>query len=152
MPKVLVIANTSCLVILEKIHELSLLHKVYNQVITTPEVQLEFGKPLPDWILIEAVKDKKYQRFIETQLDLGESSAIALASEKEESILILDDLKARKVAKRLGFKFTGTLGVINKAKENGIIEKIRPYIDKLKSTDFRISEKVIENLLLRNNE
>ncbi len=138
--------------ILEKIHELSLLHKVYNQVITTPEVQLEFEKPLPDWILIEAVKDKKYQRFIETQLDLGESSAIALASEKEESILILDDLKARKVAKRLGFKFTGTLGVINKAKENGIIEKIRPYIDKLKSTDFRISEKVIENLLLRNNE
>ena len=66
--------------------------------------------------------------------------------------MILDDLKARKVAKRLGFKFTGTLGVINKAKENGIIERIGPYIDKLKSTDFRISEKVIEDLLQRNNE
>ena len=68
MPKVLVIADTSCLVILEKTHELPILRKVYNQVITTPEVQLEFGKPLPDWIIIETVKDKKYQRFIETHL------------------------------------------------------------------------------------
>ncbi len=152
MPKVLVIADTSCLVILDKIHELQILHKVYTHVITTPEVQLEFGKPLPDWIKIESVNDKKYQRFLETQLDLGESSAIALASEKTDCILILDDLKARKVARRLGFKYTGTLGVINKAKEEGIIKRIRPYIDKLKRTDFRISEKVIEDLLKRNNE
>jgi predicted nucleic acid-binding protein len=148
----LVIADTSCLIILDKIDEISILHKVYDETITTPEVLSEYGKPLPDWIIIESVKDIKYQKFIETQLDLGESSAIALAAEKGDCLLILDDLKARRVAKRLGFKFTGTLGILNKAKEKGIINKITPYIDKLKKTDFRISNRVMVDLLKRNNE
>jgi predicted nucleic acid-binding protein len=42
--------------------------------------------------------------------------------------------------------------MIIKAKEKGITEKIRPYIDKLKNTNFRLSDKVVEDLLQRNNE
>ena len=66
--------------------------------------------------------------------------------------MILDDLKARKIARRLGFKFTGSLGVINRAKQLGLIDKIKPLIDKLKETDFRISDDIIKNLLSKNNE
>jgi predicted nucleic acid-binding protein len=61
-------------------------------------------------------------------------------------------LRARKYAKRLGIKITGTLGVINKAKEAGIIEKIKPVIEKLIEKDFRVSKNIIQNLLERNNE
>jgi len=147
-----VIADTSCLIIFDKINEFELLKGVYDEIITTPEVLGEFGKPLPDWIIIEPVKDKKYQRFMETRIDLGESSVIALAAEKGNIILILDDLKARKLAGSLSLKYTGSLGVINKAKEIGLIDKIRPLIDKLIKTDFRISDKVTDNLLKRNNE
>lgn len=147
-----VIADTSCLIIFDKIDEFKILKGVYNEVITTPEVLGEFGKPLPGWIIIEPVKDKKYQRFMEAQLDLGESSVIALAVEKGDVTLILDDLRARKLSRRLGLKYTGSLGVINKAKEIGVIDKIRPLIDKLIKTDFRISDKVIDDLLKRNNE
>lgn len=147
-----VIADTSCLIIFDKIDEFEILKGVYNEIITTPEVLGEFGKPLPGWIIIEPVKDKKYQRFMEAQLDLGESSVIALAVEKGDVTLILDDLRARKLSRRLGLKYTGSLGVINKAKEIGVIDKIRPLIDKLIKTDFRISDKVIDDLLKRNNE
>jgi len=147
-----VIADTSCLIIFDKINEFEVLKGVYNEIITTPEVLGEFGKPLPGWIIIEPVKDKKYQRFMEAQLDLGESSVIALAAEKGDAILILDDLRARKLSNRLRLKYTGSLGVINKAKEIGVIDKIRPLIDKLIKTDFRISDKVIDDLLKRNNE
>ena len=147
-----VIADTSCLIIFDKINEFEVLKGVYNKIITTPEVLGEFGKPLPGWIIIEPVKDKKYQRFMEAQLDLGESSVIALAAEKGDVILILDDLRARKLSNRLRLKYTGSLGVINKAKEIGVIDKIRPLIDKLIKTDFRISDKVIDDLLKRNNE
>lgn len=147
-----VIADTSCLIIFDKIDEFKILKRVYNEVITTPEVLGEFGKPLPGWIITEPVKDKKYQRFMEAQLDLGESSVIALAVEKGDVTLILDDLRARKLSRRLGLKYTGSLGVINKAKEIGVIDKIRPLIDKLIKTDFRISDKVIDDLLKRNNE
>jgi len=147
-----VIADTSCLIIFDKINEFEVLKGVYDEIITTPEVLGEFGKPLPGWIIIEPVKDKKYQRFMEAQLDIGESSVIALAAEKGDVTLILDDLRARKLSRRLGLKYTGSLGVINKAKEIGVIDKIRPLLDKFIKTDFRISDKVIDNLLKRNNE
>lgn len=107
---------------------------------------------LPDWIKIEKVRDIKYQKFLETQVDLGEASAIALATEMESPLLLLDDLKARKLAAKLNLRFTGTLGVIHRAKQIGAIEKVRPIIEKLLATDFRISGNIVAELLRKNNE
>ena len=73
------------------------------------------------------------------QIDRGESSAIALALETPDSTIILDDYKARKIADQLGLIFTGTIGVIIKAKLNGIIPTIKPLLEKIKQTDFRLS-------------
>ena len=147
-----VISDTSCLIILHEIGELDLLRKVYYTVSTTPEVVQEFMEILPDWIKIEKVKDKKYQEFLETQVDFGEASAIALAKEMESPLLLLDDLKARKLATKLNLRFTGTLGVIHRAKQIGAIEKVRPIIEKLLATDFRISGNIVAELLRKNNE
>ena len=151
MPKI-VISDTSTLILFHKIEEFSLLQKVYGELITTPEIAEEFGEILPDWIKIQSVSDKKYQDFLETQVDYGEASAIALASEYEDVLLLLDDLKARKLATRLKFKFTGALGVINRAKQMSIIDKVKPLIDKLLLTDFRITDNIIEEILKLNNE
>jgi predicted nucleic acid-binding protein len=148
----IVIADTSSLMLFHKIGEFELLWKLYNKVIITPEVQAEFQEQLPNWIKIESVLDKKYQEFIETQVDWGEASTIALAKEIENTLLLLDDLKARKLAGKLNLKFTGTLGVINKARQLGIVHKIKPLIDKLLLTDFRISENIVNELLRLNNE
>jgi predicted nucleic acid-binding protein len=151
MPKI-VISDTSTLILLQKIDEFNLLRKVYSELITTPEIAEEFGEILPDWIKIQEVSDKKYQNFLETQVDCGEASAIALATEYDDVLLLLDDLKARKLATRLKFKITGTLGVIHKAKQMLIIDKVKPLIDKLLLTDFRVAENVIEEILKLNNE
>ena len=151
MPKI-VISDTSTLILFHKIEEFSLLQKVYGELITTPEIAEEFGDVLPDWIKIQSVSDKKYQNFLETQVDYGEASAIALASEYDDALLLLDDLKARKLAARLKFKFTGALGVINRAKKMSIIDKVKPLIDKLLLTDFRIADNIIEEILRLNNE
>jgi len=83
MPKI-VISDTSTLILFHKIDEFSLLQKVYGDLITTPEIAEEFGEDLPDWIKIHPVSDKKYQDFLETQVDFGEASAIALASEYDD--------------------------------------------------------------------
>jgi predicted nucleic acid-binding protein len=141
MPKI-IISDTSCFIILSKIGELDLLQKVYGQIITTSEIAEEFGETLPEWIMIKNVSDKYSQKILELQIDKGESSAIALALEMPKSILILDDYKARKIAKQLGIIYTGTIGVIIKAKLNGIIPSIKPIIEKIKQTNFRISEEI----------
>ncbi len=129
-----------------------MLKKVYDSLITTPEVAKEFIEQLPEWINVVSVKDNKYRDFIKTQVDLGEASAIALAAELDNPLLLLDDIKARKLAAKLGMNFTGTLGVIHKAKQIGVIDKVKPLIDKLLSTDFRISNNIVIELLKMNNE
>jgi len=86
------------------------------------------------------------------QIDKGESSAIALALETNESTLILDDYKARKVANQLGLNFTGTIGVIVRAKLSGKIESIKPYLLKIKQTDFRISSELETQALIEAHE
>ena len=151
MPKI-VISDTSTLIIFHKINSFDLLEKVYGELITTPEIAKEFGENLPKWIIIQSVNDKKYQEFLETQVDLGEASAIALAKELDDVLLLLDDLKAIKLATRLNLKYTGALGIITKAKQLAIIDAVKPLIDKLIATNFRISKKIIDEILKINNE
>jgi len=86
------------------------------------------------------------------QIDRGESSAIALALETPDSTIILDDYKARKIADQLGLIFTGTVGVIIKAKLNGIIPSIKPILEKIKQTDFRLSADIKLQALKEANE
>jgi predicted nucleic acid-binding protein len=86
------------------------------------------------------------------QIDKGESSAIALALETPGSTVILDDYKARKIAEQLGVNFTGTIGVIIKAKLNDIIPSIKPILAKIKDTDFRLSVDIERQALNDANE
>jgi predicted nucleic acid-binding protein len=151
MPKI-VISDTSTLILFHKIDEFELLHQVYGELLTTPEIAKEFGEILPEWITIKSASDKKYQDFLFTQVDCGEASAIALASEFDDVLLLLDDLKARKLATKLNFKITGTLGIIHRAKQMAIINGVKPLIDKLLLTDFRVAENIIEEILRLNNE
>ena len=99
MPKI-VISDTSTLIVFQKIEELNLLHKVYGQLITTPEIAQKYGDSLPHWIKIESVKDKKYQKFVETLVDLGEASAIALA----RCFVASRRSKSQKTCNKIGFK------------------------------------------------
>jgi predicted nucleic acid-binding protein len=71
-------------------------------------------------------------------LDPGESSAIALALETKEPLLILDDAQAREFALELGLTITGTLGILIAAYRQGIIADINPIIASLKACDFRL--------------
>lgn len=144
-----IISDANCFIVLTNIGELELLKKVYGQVVTTPDIATEYAEPLPDWVSIVAVKDKSKQLLLELQIDKGESSAIALALEITGSTIILDDYKARRIAEQLGLKYIGTIGIIVKAKLNGIISSIKPLLEKIKQTDFRLSlELEVESLRL----
>ena len=105
-----VIADASCFILLDKIDSLSLLQQLFRTIITPIEVAQEFGKPLPDWVEIRPVRDKNFQQALSLEVDPGEASAIAMAAEYQPSLLIIDDLKGRKLAKRLNLAITGTLG------------------------------------------
>ena len=151
MPKV-IIADTSCLILLEKIEELTLLHKLFKEICITEEIANEFGSVLPNWIKIVSPVDKKYQKVIEASVDLGEASAIAFAIEQEDCLLIIDDFKGRRFAKQLGIKITGSLGIILNAKEMGIIESVKDILEKVNSTNFRLPITLVDQIIKESGE
>ena len=151
MPEVYLV-DTSCLIALDNAGLLYILHDLYETVITTPDVVKEYMNPIPDWVKVTDVIDRNYQKVLETSLDKGEASIIALALSIPDAKLILDDLKARKYAKQLGIAITGTLGILYKAKSSGLIKKIKPHLNKLKDAGFRISDNVESELLRLSGE
>ncbi|MCB9340632.1 MAG: DUF3368 domain-containing protein [Lewinellaceae bacterium] len=142
-----VISDTSCLIILDKIQQLSLLEAAYDSVIVTQIVADEFGQPLPDWMEVQSPVNHSFQQLLEETIDPGEASSIALAVEIKDCFLIIDDLRARKVAQSVGLSFTGTLGFIGSLKQRGLIEAARPIFDKMMETDFRISKQLVAQFL-----
>jgi len=91
-------------------------------------------------------------KLLNLELDKGESSGITLALENEPSLLIIDEKKGRGIAKKLGIKITGILGVMIRAKEMGLINRIKPLIEKLERVDFRISGRLKNQILERVGE
>jgi predicted nucleic acid-binding protein len=147
-----IIADTSCLIVLSKIGHLDILHKLFEDIVTTQEIADEYGENLPLWITIVTVKDKYKMQVFEIQVDKGEASAMSLALETENSLLIVDDYKARRLALALNINFTGTIGIIILAKKRGIIDSIKPFLEKIKATDFRISAELELQALISADE
>jgi predicted nucleic acid-binding protein len=148
----IILSDTSCLILLEKIGELELLHKVFGEIVVTQEIADEYGLTVPKWISVQNPSNKNYQKILEASVDKGEASAIALAVELSDCLLIIDDFKGRNLADALGIKVTGTLGVILEAKVSGVIESVKPVLDKIKQTDFRLSDALEKRILQKAGE
>ncbi|MEX0813058.1 MAG: DUF3368 domain-containing protein [Chitinophagales bacterium] len=148
----IIVSDTSCLILLQKIGRLSLLKQLFGKVKITSVVAKEFGAELPDFIEIENPENTRYQNILESFLDSGESSAIALAIEKQDVLLIIDENKARQKAKQLKLKYTGTIGILIVAKQKNYINSITEIIQQILQTDFRISKALIEEARRRCNE
>jgi predicted nucleic acid-binding protein len=146
MPEI-VISDTSCLILLKKINEIELLKISYGKIFVTDVIASEFGEELPAWITIKNATDPNIIKTIQQLVDPGEASAFALALEMPETLLIIDDGTAKKVAKSLGIKTTGTLGVLIQAKKRGLIVSVKPILAKIAATDFRITQKLVNKVL-----
>ncbi len=93
------------------------------------------------WITVEAVSDRARVDGFASQLDLGESEALALATEKGAGIVLLDEKDARQMAEHIGLVPLGTVGILIWARRNGLIANLRLELDALRERGkFRVSE------------
>lgn len=152
MPETIIIADASCLIALTNINALWILERVYHKVYISETILSEYELPIPDFIEIKKVRDLNLLRVLNGYLDPGEASALALGIEHPDSILILDDLKGRKEAQKLKLRFTGTLGVLIKAKKENYITDVVLYFTSLRENGFRISDKIIELAIKQSNQ
>ena len=115
-----VYVDTSTLIILNKIEALGLLNKIYGNVFITNFINAEWNETLPSWIIIEPAYNFEQSILKNFNLGPGESSIIMNVLEND-GFLIIDDLKARKVATTLSLRFTGSIGILITSKELGFI-------------------------------
>ncbi len=143
----IIVADTSCLILLQKIKLLNVLEQIFTSITIPQIVADEFGQKLPNWIFIQNPTNTDFVNSLSQRLDMGEANAIALAKENKESLLIIDELKGRKVATSLDIETIGTLGILLQAKRAGYISSLNEILIKIQQTDFRISDRLMNDLL-----
>lgn len=155
MPKV--VANSTPLIALYTIDKLVLLEKLYGKIYIPDAVYDEVtkdeakagAKTIAESNFIEVIPIKNIEagRFFKTSLHAGEVEAMILYGELDAELCIIDDYLARKYAKYLNIKVTGTLGLLLKAKEKQLIDSVKPLIDKLMENDFYVSDELYQMIL-----
>jgi predicted nucleic acid-binding protein len=140
-----IVADSTCLIGLERIGQLDLLPELFETVVIPPEVAREFGVSL-DWLRVENPTDDALITSLKLLVDQGEAEAIALAYEKSCSVL-LDDRQARSVAKQMGLRIIGTVGALILAKQQSMVPSLKPLLDQLEASNFYLSHDLREEAL-----
>lgn len=156
MPGGPVVLNNTPLAALWAIGRLDLLRDLFGEVLIPEAVRVEFlardsgdrvraleGAP---WIRsVEVSQPKRVLAF--AGLDRGEAEALALAEEHEARLVVLDERKARRYAERIGIAKTGTLGILLLAKEKGLIDSLRVWVERLKEAGLHLADDLIQKVL-----
>ena len=148
MPDI-VIVDTSVLIALEKIDLLQILCKIYKKIILPEAVVREFGNVNFECYSLKKVESRLINVLMQDlNFGKGESEVIALAYETNFKVLI-DDLKARKVAENLGLSISGSIGVLLKAEKLGIIDSALKKTQELKEMGFYVSNELLSEIAKR---
>jgi uncharacterized protein len=157
---VIVVANSTPLIQLSKIHRLTILRDVYGKIIIPQEVETEVviegaGRPgaaevqAATWIEARTVTNKAEVTRLHTitPLGKGECGTIVLAEEIGAQRVIIDDRAARQVAQARGLPIIGTGGVLLVAKTRGIILNAKDILDELRAQGMHIGQTLYQRIL-----
>ena len=123
------------------------MRELFTDILVSRAVSEEYGEPLPGWIRVLDVKNRKLVQALLESIHRGEAETIALAIEVKADIVVLDDKRARNIARRLGLRVIGTVGILILSMKQNLIDNIDVEVDKLLRTSFYLSQDVITKAL-----
>jgi predicted nucleic acid-binding protein len=150
MARPTVVADTSALISLGWVDQLPILPALFGRIAVPPAVAAEAtrrGPALPAWIDIRVAARPPDDRVVAARLGAGETEVLCLGLELEGAWLILDDGKARALARQIGLRMLGTAAVLVEAKRAGLLKRVQPVLDALLSKGFRLEREVYERIL-----
>jgi predicted nucleic acid-binding protein len=159
---VIVVSNASPLIILARAGQLHLLAELYGAILIPAEVHAEVvvaGRGLPgsrevgeaDWIKVKAVPPGSDPHIVDATAHLGdgERNAILLAKRIEADLLLLDECRARRIARSAGLSVVGCIGILEAAARMGDLPDLRAtYVDLLRQS-IRFDLELLQDSLAR---
>lgn len=152
-----IVADSSPLIGLARIGRLTLLPKMAERIVVGKTVWDEVTVAAPDAPGAKAIRECAFlevilsptppAQLVAPEIDAGEAEAIALAQSMTGCLLLVDDADARRVAKRLHIRHTGTVGLLRLAKQGGLIPALRPELESLTKAGIYLRAELIEQAL-----
>lgn len=151
----LIVADTSALLALAACESLSLLDTLFGEVRVPPAVFRECtvagraGADVLDAYLRGKVADVEFGEFVIAAggLGRGELEAMALYKRLRADRLLIDDQRARKVARINQVQVIGSIGVLLVAKAENVVPAVRPLLDSIRVAGIYLSDRVLTEAL-----
>ncbi len=160
----IIVSNSTPLIGLASIQHFNLLRQLFGKIHIAEAVYQETVTQgyerggakreilTADWIETIVVKDHLAVEVLLDELDAGEAETLVLAREISADWVLMDEKKGRRKLAQLGLNKIGTLGILLKAKQNGLLSEIRPTLERLHTQGFSLSHSVIDAVLRQAGE
>jgi hypothetical protein len=139
--------NTGPLIALGACHQLELLRRMHPRVLVPRAVMDEFlhggsdraAVASPPWLEVVAIAASPV---VTQHLDEGEDAVIALALEHRIGTVVIDERRGRMLARSLGLRVTGSIGVLLRAKRLGLLPAVAPCLEAMQRAGVWISRRL----------
>jgi predicted nucleic acid-binding protein len=160
MSVVVVVADASPANILIRVGQIDVLPSLFGRVTVPTSVAAEMSRPqtpaaVRDWVARPpawfVVAEPSVAINPTDQKHRGERDAIQLALDLSAPLLI-DEAAPRRVAAKLGVAVIGTIGILERAADAGLIADLRSVHLAIRATDFRVDDAILDASLRRHLE
>lgn len=154
------VADAGPLIHLSWIDHVDLLGQLFEEVLVPGAVREEVLRAAPDvpgmeairaafaagQLEVRAIDDQTQIATLPPALHQGEAQALVLLRQEDADLLLTDDRRARAEAERRGIPLTGTIGLLQEARQRGLIPAAYPLVLRLRASGFRISPRLLERI------
>lgn len=149
-----IVVNTGPMIALGACGQIGLLQLLHPRVVVPATVVVELereyvdeasmsvGVLRPEWIEIQTAANPPSPLLL-AYLDEGEAAVISLALELGFPRVLIDERRGRLVARTMGLRVSGSVGVLLRAKKEGMLSAVRPCLESMHSRGIWLSERLI---------
>ena len=158
-----IVCNAGPLIALAGIGQLGLLRELFGEVLVADDVKSEVedgGKSgagtglfqTAPWLRITSLS-RKMDPLLTSLLDIGEAATISLALQESAALVLMDEVKGRRVARDVyGLAVIGTGRVLVEARRASLISKVRPLIEQMRAGGYWLADTIMAEILRQAGE
>ena len=155
----IVVADTGALISLSLIGQIDLIEKIFGNFFIANAVWEELLRyenlNIDNDLKAQFEKHVlhiKSQNYLAIMMDYGESESIILYKEINADYFLIDDNKARFIAESMSINCVGSIGLLIKAKEKGIINNLKPLFERWFEQGRYFSINLLNQILVKYGE